>query len=335
MTTNTNGKAFAPLIALNNRGVDFFTDHGDYVSARHCFKAAIDMLERILKEKRCIPGRTITGNPRAGKEEASPAKASKGNGTMGSQFSMDTTMGKNTEIPEERATARSTSESTTTDGTSSTSAMTCVRAEEITPPSPNRNAAPRDASHIQQATVSRPPPPPAQQVTQDVAPERQQSDTPLFISKRPAMLEAGIFATDNIRCSIATIVVSFNLALSYHMLSFTYADSAEKAVRWQRTALSFYEVAFALRQKSETRRRQGSTRRAGGFMVPLLDLSILNNIGVLYRQRGNTERAGLFFKRLQSRLQSLDSTLVKDAGGFVRNLITIGLDNVSPPAASA
>jgi tetratricopeptide (TPR) repeat protein len=338
MTSNTNGKAFAPVIALNNRGVDFFTAYGDYETARKCFKAAIDILEKLLKDSRRFSrGRIAAAQSSRSENKVSlPTRSSHFNDATGSPLPgapiMDhTTVGTHAERgPQERAEARNCESYADADGT-----VTRVRTVlETTPPSTNNIATPHaDTSRIQ-AVVS-PPRPPQEQVAQDTAPERKPSDTPLFVSKIPAMLEVGNVASDDISSSIATIVVSFNLALSYHMLSFT-CDSAEKAFKYQRSALVFYEVAFAIRQKSEMRGRQGrSHRRAGGFMVPLLDLSILNNIGALYRQRGSTERAERFFMTLQSRLPHLDSTLVKHAGGFVRNLIAIGLENVSPPAAAA
>lgn len=155
----------------------------------------------------------------------------------------------------------------------------------------------------------------------------------LYICARPAKLEASSFdreRTDQ-RANIAALVVSFNLALAYHLMIFT--SSPETASRYLRSAISFYEVAIKLRQTLQRREEH----HRGRHTISVMDLSILNNIAVLYDQVGNDGGARVCFERLALKIRILDAnSTTNDVTGFVKNIAMIGpyLLRTMPAAAA-
>ena len=158
----------------------------------------------------------------------------------------------------------------------------------------------------------------------------------LYISTQPVKLEASSVDRKRTarRASIATLVVSFNLGLAHHLMSFT--SSPEKADSYARSAIAFYEVALTLRRKS-LKREERHGGRLPSNVISMLELSIINNIAVLYDQVGNYGRARGCFERLVVLVNRVDAnSMTNDVHGFVGNIAIIGtyLLRILPAAAA-
>lgn len=132
---------------------------------------------------------------------------------------------------------------------------------------------------------------------------------------------------DDICSGYLSVSISFNLALTYHLLGFI--DAPEKASNYFRSAIDLYGIAYSLRLRSPHKREFGAD------LFGLTDLAIVNNMGVLYHQFGRNNRATACFKKLAAEIRRLDQTQLKAASGFLGNLILAGPARGSLPAAAA
>jgi hypothetical protein len=147
-----------------------------------------------------------------------------------------------------------------------------------------------------------------------------------YVSTKPVKIVPMNRLNKEVRASFATTAISFNLALSFHLLSL---KSSVKTCSYRRSAIAFYKVAFNLRLKFAKRSSAPS-----GTMA-LLDLIIIHNLAVLHHQAGNEGHARDCFERLIFQIHKLDDELATEATGFVANLSVMGLSARSLPAAAA
>ena len=151
-----------------------------------------------------------------------------------------------------------------------------------------------------------------------------------YVSMRPIKIVPKNRSNKEILGGFATTVISYNLALSFHLLSL---KSSVTAYSYRRSAIAFYRVAFTLCLKAAKRSSAPSGTMAGTMV--LLDLAITNNLAVLHHQTGNEEHARNYFERLVFQIRKLDARLTTKATGFVANLIVMDLSGRSLPAAAA
>ena len=147
-----------------------------------------------------------------------------------------------------------------------------------------------------------------------------------YVSTRPVKIVPMNRLNKEVRASFVSTAISFNLALSFQLLSL---KSCAKACRYRRSAIAFYGVAFNLRLKFAKR----SSAPSG--TIALLGLAIINNVAVLHHQAGNEGHARDCFERLIFQIHKLDDELATEATGFVANLVVMGLSAGSVPAAAA
>ena len=147
-----------------------------------------------------------------------------------------------------------------------------------------------------------------------------------YVSMRPIKIVPKNRSNKEILGGFATTVISYNLALSFHLMSL---KSSVTTCNYRRSAIAFYKVAFNLRLKFAKRSSAPS-----GTMA-LLDLIIIHNLAVLHHQAGNEGHARDCFERLIFQIHMLDDELATEATGFVANLSVMGLSARSLPAAAA
>lgn len=134
---------------------------------------------------------------------------------------------------------------------------------------------------------------------------------------------------DLVHSSPVTAVITFNLALSHHLVGYDVAPK-KKAKYWC-AALELYGLAKCLRCQEE--QVKGTQRTLGA----LIDLAIDNNAAVLYSELGDGNRALIFFQSLAWRIQQLEVRHQRHdvLQGFVSNLILLRTirDNAAATAA--
>lgn len=145
----------------------------------------------------------------------------------------------------------------------------------------------------------------------------------IFISMKTVVLKSNnkrtAMASANITCALA-----FNLALCYHMLS---SSRSAKMHAYRINSIQLYKVSHDLRLKISRMRPPGQTAK-----LTMLDLSILNNAGLLLMRAGENDRARRCFEQLSLGLHRFDSRKV-DSAGFVRNLSILLPESILSPAA--
>jgi len=148
-----------------------------------------------------------------------------------------------------------------------------------------------------------------------------------YVSTKPVKIVRKNRLDNQVRASFASTAISFNLALSFQLLSLKLCA---KSCRYRRSAIAFYGVTFKLRIKTARRSAPPS-----GTMA-LLDLAIINNLAVLHHQNDNEGLAIDYLKRLIFQIRELDFELATaEATGFVTNLIMMGFAAGNLPAAAA
>lgn len=147
-----------------------------------------------------------------------------------------------------------------------------------------------------------------------------------FISTKPIKIALKEGSNDSLayRSRLCTAIITFNLALTFHLMGLTC--EADKSSRFWDCALAYYELTLSLRSRlsnSEKRKNKDSC----------LDLATLNNMAALHNQLGNASRARAFFQRLAVQVAGLDIRRSGDAKGFIANLMV--MDATGGQAASA
>lgn len=162
----------------------------------------------------------------------------------------------------------------------------------------------------------------------------------LHICARPVKLCAKTIhhhtSKDDFRHRNMASAVTFNLALSYHLLSCLEPPSSETS-RYRGHAISLYSVAFKLLNKNGNHNRNHS----GGNSPPpqsetfaIMFLFILNNLGILHHQAGNTASSRYFFTRLSLQLYSGGNDC-QETTELIENLVKVGFARASLPSAAA
>lgn len=133
--------------------------------------------------------------------------------------------------------------------------------------------------------------------------------------------------------------LTFNIALCFQMLGSSGPAPEKKNVLYRRNAVRFYKVSFSLRRKttvSSTRTLQSCARTCEPNS---LDLSILNNVGLLLFQTGHADKAIKCFEELSSGLNRVvvggtsSRASQLDHIGFVKNLTILLPEKILASAA--
>lgn len=138
-----------------------------------------------------------------------------------------------------------------------------------------------------------------------------------FISTKPIKIALKEGSSDSLayRSRLCTAIITFNLALTFHLMGLTC--EADKSSRFWDCALAYYELTLSLRSRLsniEKRKNKDSC----------LDLATVNNMAALHSQLGNASRARAFFQRLAVQVAGLDIRRSGDAKGFIANLMVMG-----------
>lgn len=157
-----------------------------------------------------------------------------------------------------------------------------------------------------------------------------------YLYTRPFKLSRSMLLAKDLllKSSLVTAIMTFNLALSHHLMGYTNAPQ-EKGKSWC-AALQLYGIAKSLHQKVATmttkQTQDERPRRALGIM---LDLAIDNNTAVLHSELGDKHRSLSYFRSLTGRVQQLGVQHQRHAAlqGFVSNIILLG--TISDNAATA
>lgn len=147
------------------------------------------------------------------------------------------------------------------------------------------------------------------------------STVPVKLLAKPGNEHADILS------GILSVSISFNLALTKHLLGYIVAP--EKASKYFHSAIELYGIAYALRLRTPDK------RGFRGELFGLTDLAIVNNLGVLYNQLGRSRRSHVCFRKLAEVICRLDASKLKEASGFLGNLVLVGPERDSLPAAAA
>lgn len=133
---------------------------------------------------------------------------------------------------------------------------------------------------------------------------------------------------------LVTAIMTFNLALSHHLMGYTNTPEKERK-NWC-AALQLYRIAKALRHKAATTTtKHAQDERPLRALGIMLDLAIDNNAAVLHSELGDKRRSLGYFRSLAGCVQQLgvEHQRHADLQGFISNIILLG--TISDNAATA
>jgi hypothetical protein len=137
------------------------------------------------------------------------------------------------------------------------------------------------------------------------------------------------------RANLATLAVSFNLGLAHQLMSLV-EPSAQKARRYMRAAVAFYEVSHVLHRKFCQPEDGCFQARLSSTSIAFLELSILNNVALLHDVLGNRSQARSCFQKLVVYINDIDASAKIGLTGLISNIDMIGphlLQTLPAPAA--
>jgi len=296
------------MMALNNHGVDMFTAGQDLAVVIECFRSALFTMQQhlgTLASKKTHPLAAVTHFQNMVKNGEGPQRTIHRSSKIGQGNS--SAQGNDCESECPRRTGVLVPLATAgVPGADTTRAPDTMYPDQLLP-SNHGLSSPEPASlwsRLQEST--------------------------LYITTRLVKLAPAASTTPDdgrikiSRSCLATLVTSFNQALTYQLMSYT--ASAEKAPKLRRSALRLYELSLTVRQKfgDPCDEKQGSSA-----FVALVEISIINNMAVLYHQLGFNARALSYFERLHAKLPELRQLVVGDrtqlwrstSMNFVGNLV--------------
>lgn len=129
-----------------------------------------------------------------------------------------------------------------------------------------------------------------------------------YIYSNPLMIQPS--ATENVSALTLSVVVSFNLAMAYHLISrertdLLHSSGVQTRDKFMRQALQLYQYSFRLQRT-----------QAKSIHTPLFFMACINNIGMLFLDMGEVEKGSQCFNHLLALLMYMNTVGTADRSNF-------------------